>query len=199
MIASKLNQIYSDINYIIEKLPPLLVEARNLADQNGDVNNSASSPILTESNSSDDYLIEKNFEQKEQLVHRALMLRSLVKLSNLKKKIFDENQFHDPVWEMFIELALASSTGRQLSVTSLSLASNAPASTAVRYIDIMVQKGMFEKVVDRNDRRRTFVRLTEKGAEKMNAYAQYVEQELIGLSKIGLFDDAPIAVKSPTA
>ncbi len=144
-IAPKLNQIYSDLNYIVDTLPPILKNPAFAMPKNGTDSDlvSLNDDLVrydvqnTESESTE----VGNFDLKS----RAIMLRSLVKITNFEEKIFDDDQFHDPVWDMFIELALATSTGRQISVTSLAAASHAPPSSAVRYIDIMVKKGIFEK------------------------------------------------------
>jgi len=182
-ITSKLNQIYHDLNDVIERLPGAL----NNNDQKT-LHNSENAGIFFQRNkyklgAYDENVINEIDAHDDSLLPSADFLRAILRISNFKQNIFGKNHIFDPTWTMMIELALAKSTGAQISVTSLGLASNAPSSTAIRYIDLMVKDGMFEKVVDRKDRRRTFVQLTTQGEKKIHAYSLFVENEIANLLK----------------
>ena len=56
---------------------------------------------------------------------------------------------------------------RPISVTSLCIASAVPNTTALRWIDALVQKGLLARHADEHDGRRTFVSLTDEALRKM--------------------------------
>lgn len=78
----------------------------------------------------------------------------------------------DPVWDMLLDLTVATSEFRQISVTSLCIASRVPPTTALRWIGVMTDEGLVRRIEDPLDRRRSFIALTEKA---MSAIARYFE------------------------
>ena len=63
-------------------------------------------------------------------------------------------------------------------VTSLCIASGAPATTALRWINLMIERGLLLKVEDDVDRRRAFVSLSEPTADAMARYFEAVKDDL---------------------
>jgi hypothetical protein len=66
----------------------------------------------------------------------------------------------DPVLDMILELYCAFARGYELSLSSLGAMANVPPTTAARNIRVMEGRGLIEQRDDRNDGRRTLVRLT---------------------------------------
>jgi Winged helix DNA-binding domain len=69
----------------------------------------------------------------------------------------------EPAWDMLLELFIHSVEGRKVPVKNLCLASCAPTSTAMRWIDRLVEIGLIDKSADDADARRSLVSLTERG------------------------------------
>ena len=83
--------------------------------------------------------------------------------------------FADPAWNILLDLFLSNDSGRDLSVTAVCIGSRSSSATALRYITLLVQRGLIDRIADEHDRRRTYVRLTAKGWNAM----------------VTLFDDVP--------
>jgi predicted transcriptional regulator len=85
----------------------------------------------------------------------------------LRNKIFPQGLFSDPAWDMVLDLTLATIEHRQISISSLCIASNAPTTTALRCIKALVVHGVIEIESDSKDRRRKIVKLTRETLDRM--------------------------------
>jgi len=81
-------------------------------------------------------------------------------LRRRRNQLFPMLGFADPEWSMLLDLFVEQCRSRRTSVTSLSLASGVPPSTAMRFISAMVNQGVLNKCRDREDGRRVFVELS---------------------------------------
>lgn len=84
--------------------------------------------------------------------------------------VFGEGLFADPAWDMILDLVRAEVSGERVSVSSLCLASGVPSTTALRWINLLVESGVFERVDDTIDRRRSYVTLTQAYRRKFARY-----------------------------
>jgi DNA-binding MarR family transcriptional regulator len=75
-----------------------------------------------------------------------------------------------PVWDMLLELLDARLRGQCVSVSSLCIAANAPATTALRRIDDLVAAGLVRRRPDPTDKRRVFVELTDDAVHKLDRF-----------------------------
>ncbi|MFG1479115.1 response regulator [Xanthobacter sp. V4C-4] len=113
-------------------------------------------------------------------IDRSDYLRALVAARADRATVFQVDLFCDPTWEMMLDLAMAESCNRWISVTSLCIASGAPTTTALRRIDDLRAAGLVDKVPDPHDKRRIVVCLTPLGRERMEAFVQR-QAERMGL------------------
>lgn len=97
-------------------------------------------------------------------------LRVLLAAQADRSAIFEPNLFGDPAWEMMLDLMMSEAHRREISVTSLCLASGVPTTTALRRIDDLMEAGFVAKHPDPHDKRRIMVRLTPLGRERMEAF-----------------------------
>lgn len=97
-------------------------------------------------------------------------LRSIARARARRGKFFGDDLFADPAWDMILDLAAASGRNERVSVTSLCLASGVPPTTALRWIGILVDRGIFVRVEDEIDRRRSFVELSQSGKRDLARY-----------------------------
>jgi DNA-binding MarR family transcriptional regulator len=81
----------------------------------------------------------------------------------------DADLFGEPAWDILLDLLDADAHGRRISVTSASLASSVPATTGLRMIAILEERGLVVRTDDPRDRRRSHVSLTTKGRAVMQA------------------------------
>jgi DNA-binding MarR family transcriptional regulator len=75
--------------------------------------------------------------------------------------------FHDPAWDILLDLFIAAETNAQISVSSACIASGVPPTTALRTLKIMENRGILRGECDRDDARRRFVSLSDTMREQM--------------------------------
>ena len=86
----------------------------------------------------------------------------------------------EPAWEMLAELMRARLSSEKLSVTSLALSSQSPATTALRRIEDLIQCGLATRTPDPVDRRRSYVELTPEGAKRMQVFLEGFARTVLG-------------------
>lgn len=140
---------------MIEEAIDWLERAQELAERSRSVLNSAADAM------------RKEFEPGDAL----RSAQAAVALLRKRDKIFGDRNvtavMGDPVWEMLLDLFIAKRTGKKVSVSSLCVASNAPAATALRYITLMVEKTAFVRTSDPKDGRRAWIALSDWADEAM--------------------------------
>lgn len=94
------------------------------------------------------------------------LVRLEIELLRMRRKLIGDEQ-GDPVWAMVLELCAARLDQRELSVTSLCLASGLPVTTALRRLDEMENEGRIKRQPDKTDRRRVFVELDANFHERV--------------------------------
>ena len=98
------------------------------------------------------------------------MVRQVIANRQARGRFFDAALFGDPAWDMLLDLTAAHGEGVQVSVTSLCIAADVPATTALRWLTQMVETGIFVRVPDPVDKRRALVALSEKAISAMAGY-----------------------------
>lgn len=107
----------------------------------------------------------------------ARLVRKIIAARKLRSRFLDGELFADPAWDMLLDLTAARTEHQRVSVTSLCIASGVPPTTALRWIGQMTEAGLFERVEDDTDRRRAFIRLSDKAADGMARYFAELGQE----------------------
>jgi len=102
--------------------------------------------------------------------NRAAILSRLIRERREREQCFDADLFADPAWDILLDLAHASATGRRLCVTAVCIGSGVPTTTALRWIGLLIDAGLVEREDDPFDRRRGWLALTEAGRDAMDGY-----------------------------
>lgn len=108
------------------------------------------------------------------------LTRNVIRARQLRLRFFSPDLFADPAWDMLLDLTLARAEHRRVSVTSLCIASGVPTTTALRWIKLLEQAGLVQRIEGDTDRRRAFVALTEQGAESVARYFETVRIHTVG-------------------
>lgn len=77
--------------------------------------------------------------------------------------------FHDPAWDLLLDLFVASEQGSNISVSSACIASSVPPTTGLRMLMALKERGLLAFEPDPFDKRRSFVRLSEAMRQRMRA------------------------------
>lgn len=108
------------------------------------------------------------------------LIRSIIRQRQARAKFFGEEMFADPAWDMLLDLTAAHAEHKRVSVTSLCIASGVPPTTALRWITQMVEAGLLERVQDSADKRRAFIRLSDRAVDGMARYFAEIASEQVG-------------------
>lgn len=82
----------------------------------------------------------------------------------------DASIFGEPVWDILLDLFVAAKDQKRVAVTSACIGAAVPATTALRWISVLEEKGLILRENDPDDNRRVFVRLTATGYARMVNY-----------------------------
>ena len=107
---------------------------------------------------------------EEQGIPDAQVVRTMIRVRQLRGRFLDENLFADPAWDMLLDLCAAYRENVPVYVTSLCVAAAVPQSTALRMLRTLTKSGLVTQTPDRADRRRVIVALSEHGVHAMEGY-----------------------------
>jgi DNA-binding MarR family transcriptional regulator len=97
-------------------------------------------------------------------------VRQVIRARRLRSRFFEEDLFADPAWDMLLDLLQAEIAQLRVPVSSLCIAAAVPATTALRWLKTMTEKGIFVRRADPHDGRRVFVELSRDASMAMRRY-----------------------------
>lgn len=112
----------------------------------------------------------------------ATFIRSVIRARRLRGNYFNDDLFADPAWDMMLDLLAARMEGRQVSVSSLCVASAVPPTTALRWITLLCAKAILVRASDPADARRTLITLSDDAAGRLSAYLEVAQSGTAVLS-----------------
>lgn len=101
-------------------------------------------------------------------------IKSLLRQRKSRRSYVRDDLLGDHVWGMLLELALSDLLGSRMSVTNLGLAADVPATTALRWIEVLVRIGYVTRVPDPLDGRRVYLTLEPEGLQRMEGYLDHL-------------------------
>ena len=87
-----------------------------------------------------------------------------------RKRLFSSIMFGEPAWDMLLALYIQESTGPRHTLGTLLQSAGVSGSSGKRWLDSLERQGLAVRIPHPNDARTYYVRLTNKGLEKLNAY-----------------------------
>jgi hypothetical protein len=103
-------------------------------------------------------------------------VRAVLRARRLRGRYFPETLFADPAWDMLLDLLQAEISQLRVPVSSLCMAAAVPATTALRWLNRLVQEGVFIRRADPHDGRRVFVQLSPESSGALRRYFAEVEK-----------------------
>lgn len=97
-------------------------------------------------------------------------VRLTIRARRLRGRYFPGELFADPAWDMMLELLLAELTYQRVSISALQAAAGVPPTTALRWLNHMVQTGLMFRRADPLDARRVFVELAPETSVGLRKY-----------------------------
>ncbi|MFM5949736.1 MAG: hypothetical protein ACKOPM_10985 [Novosphingobium sp.] len=100
----------------------------------------------------------------------------MVRYRQNRAQFLDPALFADPAWDIRLGLTSAALEGKPVPASSVSAASQAPISTAVRYIRQLADAGLIRSWRDPEDKRRTLLELEPETLQAMQDYLSSVQE-----------------------
>lgn len=119
-----------------------------------------------------------NLEQVQDGISHAMLVRRMISLRRLREKIFPKGLFADPAWDMLLDLYGAHIAQHRVPVSSLCVAAEVPATTALRWIGKLDRSGLIRRERDPHDARRVFISLQPEAVDLMRDYFSRVAEGL---------------------
>jgi DNA-binding MarR family transcriptional regulator len=99
---------------------------------------------------------------------RTAAARAWLRCRRLRETALGADLFSDPAWDMLLDLYIEHQAGRAPAVSSLCLASHAPATTALRWIGRLEGDGLVTRTPDATDGRRIYIRIVPATVEALD-------------------------------
>jgi hypothetical protein len=103
-------------------------------------------------------------------------VRSVIRARRMRDQFFGSEMFADPAWDMLLDLMAARVEGSRVAVSSLCIAAAVPATTALRWIKALSDRGLFVRSADPQDGRRVYIELSDEAARAMSRYLAAVQR-----------------------
>jgi len=87
-----------------------------------------------------------------------------------RRHFFPDDLFADPAWDIILSLYCAEGRGERISITGLAHTIELAHTTAVRWIGWLTEAGLVQRERDVNDRRRHFLKLTDKTRHRLTQW-----------------------------
>lgn len=107
---------------------------------------------------------------REEAFVDAAQIRAIIRARRLRDQFFRGELFADPAWDMLLDLMAARIERGRVAVSSLCIAAAVPATTGLRWIKALTDRGIFVRSADPRDGRRVFIELSDEAARSMAAY-----------------------------
>jgi hypothetical protein len=106
----------------------------------------------------------------------APQIRAIIRARRMRDQFFRGELFADPAWDMLLDLMAARLEQGRVAVSSLCIAAAVPATTALRWIKALTDRGLFVRSADPRDGRRVYIELSDEAARALNAYLRAIQR-----------------------
>lgn len=100
--------------------------------------------------------------------------RHLIAASKRRDSLFRDGLFACPAWDMLMDLYITKAARSQVTVSSLTISSKVPTTTALRHIADLVEHGEVVRVPDPFDKRRCFVEISDDVFDRLTECLQLI-------------------------
>ena len=115
-------------------------------------------------------------EEADQPGVDAASIRAMIRARRLRDQFFRGDLFADPAWDMLLDLMAARLEKNSVAVSSLCIAAAVPATTALRWIKALTDRGLLVRQADPQDGRRVYIELSDDTARALAAYLRAVQR-----------------------
>ena len=113
---------------------------------------------------------EPTDELGEDEISQARLVKEILRARRRREKVFGDDLFGEPAWDILLEVYAAQQAQQKLSVSSVCYVSAVPATTALRWIKRLEDDGWLERTGDPMDARRYWIELTPRASHAMRKF-----------------------------
>lgn len=106
-------------------------------------------------------------------------VRAVIRARRQRGEFLPADLFADPAWDMLLDLLQAELVQHRVPVSSLCSAAAVPATTALRWIKTMTDRGMLTRRADPHDGRRVFIEMSRATSLAMRRFFNEVKLALV--------------------
>jgi DNA-binding MarR family transcriptional regulator len=114
------------------------------------------------------HLVTDNSEPAPEISPK--FVAATLRARRLRSHFFGDDIFADPAWDMMLHLFYSELRQQRVQISNLCAAANVPATTALRWLKSMNDKGLFVREDDPLDRRRSYVKLAPQTSRALRFY-----------------------------
>jgi hypothetical protein len=118
--------------------------------------------------------VERHVESSD--TELAAVAQKYLRMRRKRADLFGADLFADPAWEILLDLFAAGIEGRVVSITSACIASGVPTTTALRWIALLVSRGLVCRAPDARDHRRSHLYLSTEAKATMAEWLRALSQ-----------------------
>ena len=97
-------------------------------------------------------------------------VNDLIRARRMRGRFLPEDLFADPAWDMLLGLLRAELLQHRVAVSSLCSSAAVPATTALRWLNTLIERRLCVRRADPHDGRRVFVELTPEASMSLRRY-----------------------------
>jgi DNA-binding MarR family transcriptional regulator len=97
-------------------------------------------------------------------------VNDLIRARRMRGRFLPEDLFADPAWDMLLGLLRAELLQHRVAVSSLCSSAAVPATTALRWLNTLIERRLCVRRADPHDGRRVFVELTPEASTSLRRY-----------------------------
>lgn len=95
-----------------------------------------------------------------------------------RDRFFPATLFGEPAWDILLDLYIQGERGTPVSISSACLAGGTAPTTGLRWLSTLDELGLTERKPNASDGRMSWIRLTARGREQMQAYLADIAGEV---------------------
>ena len=104
---------------------------------------------------------------------RLQSISAVIEARKARALVFPSDLFHDPAWNILLELYASHLQERPVSISDACLFSGTSSTSTLRWITVLIDRGYVYRQPDARDGRRIHIILTETAIEALDLYADY--------------------------
>ena len=120
--------------------------------------------------------------ENQLVARRRSAVRMVLRIRDKREQLIGSGLFSDPAWDILLDAYASELENRRMSVSDICIAARAPLTTGSRWLRILESRDLLKREDDAKDRRRSYIRLTDRGRIAIEQLAdEFISSSLFGV------------------